>query len=297
MAGQPLQRSSRRRACCGCGSRSASGRPGRFLARSRRVTSAGEPGRERPAGQAEHPRRVRREERHELRQLDEPGPDEPVEAQRAPPSPARRCRTPPGRTRPSCRRTVCGAWSVAMQSIVPSRSPSSTAARSASRAQRRVHLGVGVVARLAHGLVGQEQVVRRGLGGDPHAAGLAAAHRVHRGGGREVGDVDAAAGELGQQHVALDHDRLAARPAAPRRPSSVATGPSFMHAFSASVGSSQWSISARSKACAYSRARRIMRALATGLPSSENATQPASCRSPYSASSSPLWPRVMAPIG
>ena len=28
--------------------------------------------------------------------------------------------------------TVCGAWSVAMQSIVPSRSPSSTASRSDS---------------------------------------------------------------------------------------------------------------------------------------------------------------------
>ena len=84
---------------------------------------------------------------------------------------------------------------------------------------------------------------------------------------------------------------------APRSPSSVATGPSFMHAFSASVGSSQWSISTRPKVRAYSSARRIMRALATGLPSSENATQPASCRSPNSASSSPFWPRVMAPIG
>ena len=92
---------------------------------------------------------------------------------------------------------------------------------------------------------------------------------------------------------------MMASPAAgwPRRPSTVETGPSFMQAFSARVGSSQWSMTARSKAFAYSRARRMTRALATGRPSSETATQPASLRSPYSASSSPFWPRVMAPIG
>ncbi len=92
---------------------------------------------------------------------------------------------------------------------------------------------------------------------------------------------------------------MMASPAAgwPRSPSTVETGPSFMHAFSARVGSSQWSMIARSKAFAYSSARRITRALATGLPSSENATQPASFKSPYSESSSPICPRVMAPIG
>jgi hypothetical protein len=41
----------------------------------------------------------------------------------------------------------------------------------------------------------------------------------------------------------------------------------------------------------------MTRALATGRPSSENATQPASRRSPNSAISSPFWPRVIAPIG
>ena len=63
------------------------------------------------------------------------------------------------------------------------------------------------------------------------------------------------------------------------------------------MGSSQWSMTGRSKACAYSSARRIIRALATGRPSSETATQPASRRSPYSARSSPREPRVMAPMG
>ena len=84
---------------------------------------------------------------------------------------------------------------------------------------------------------------------------------------------------------------------APRSPSFVETAPSFMQACSASVGSSQWSITTRPKPRAYSSARRITRALATGLPSSDTATQPASCRSPYSASSTPCWPRVIAPIG
>jgi hypothetical protein len=83
----------------------------------------------------------------------------------------------------------------------------------------------------------------------------------------------------------------------PRTPSSVATVPSFIEAFSWSVGSSQWSMSTAPKAFAYSRARRITRALATGRPSSEKATQPASRRSPSSAISSPFWPRVIAPIG
>ena len=42
---------------------------------------------------------------------------------------------------------------------------------------------------------------------------------------------------------------------------------------------------------------RISLLLATGRPSSETATQPASRRSPYSDRSSPFEPRVMAPIG
>ena len=44
-------------------------------------------------------------------------------------------------------------------------------------AQGRVHLGGGVVLAVLHQLVGQQQVVRRRLGGDAHAAGLAPAGR------------------------------------------------------------------------------------------------------------------------
>ena len=58
---------------------------------------------------------------------------------------------------------ACGAWSVAIASSVPSASPARQASRSSARAQRRRHLGVGVVAE--RGLVGERQVVRRHLGG------------------------------------------------------------------------------------------------------------------------------------
>ena len=61
---------------------------------------------------------------------------------------------------------VCGAWSVAMQSMVPSRSAVEQRRAVRLRAQRRVHLGVGVVAASADRLVGQRQVVRRHLAGD-----------------------------------------------------------------------------------------------------------------------------------
>jgi hypothetical protein len=94
-------------------------------------------------------------------------------------------------------------------------------------AQRRVHLGRGVVLGVPHGLVREQQVVRRGLGRHPHPARLAAAHRVHGARGRDVRDVDLAARELRQQHVPLDHHGLGrARPAA--QPQQRGHGP-FVH--------------------------------------------------------------------
>jgi hypothetical protein len=48
---------------------------------------------------------------------------------------------------------------------------------------------------------------------------------------------------------------------------------------------------------AYSSARRIRSAVATGRPSSVNATHPAAFCSPSSASCSPFDPRDTAPIG
>ena len=73
------------------------------------------------------------------------------------------------------------------------------------RAQRRVHLGVGVVE--ADVLVGEQEVVRRHLAGDAQAVAAGLAHGGQRRGGRGVGhvQVDAGVAQLGDQaDVALD---------------------------------------------------------------------------------------------
>src|SRR5713101_4587332 len=76
----------------------------------------------------------------------------------------------------------------------------------ALRPERRRHLGVRVV--LAHGVVGQHEVVRRHLGRDAHAARLALANQADGAGRRDVGDVNVRARQLGQQDVARHHDVL-----------------------------------------------------------------------------------------
>ena len=102
-----------------------------------------------------------------------------------------------------------GEWSVAMQSIVPSRKPSSSARRVGRRAQRRIGARVGVVRLDAvTRRVGQHQVVRRDLGGDAHAARLGAAHLLDRAGGAQVRQVQSAAGQARQRQVARDGDLL-----------------------------------------------------------------------------------------
>ena len=101
----------------------------------------------------------------------------------------------------------CGAWSVAMHSIVPSRRPSISAWRSASRAQRRVHLEA-VRVEAADLLVGEAEVVRAGLGADLHPGGLGGADDLDRLGGGEVLDVDAGVLVGGEGGVAGDHRRL-----------------------------------------------------------------------------------------
>ena len=63
------------------------------------------------------------------------------------------------RTRPPSRTSACGAWSVAMQSMVPSASASRSASTSRLPRSGGAILVVGVVA--AHRLVGEQQVVRR----------------------------------------------------------------------------------------------------------------------------------------
>ena len=90
-------------------------------------------------------------------------------------------------------------------SIVPSASAARSACDVLGAAQRRVHLEARVVAR--DEVLGEQQVVRRDLGGDVDAAGLRPADHLDRPGGRDVADVQAAADVLGEQHVAGD-DRL-----------------------------------------------------------------------------------------
>jgi hypothetical protein len=74
-------------------------------------------------------------------------------------------------------------------------------------AQRRVHLHARVQA--ADRVLGEDQVVRRGLAGDLHAALLGRRDDLHRLGAGQVLDVDAPALVAGQRAVARDHGRLA----------------------------------------------------------------------------------------
>ena len=74
------------------------------------------------------------------------------------------------------------------------------------RAQRRVHLGVGVVA--VHRLVGELPVVRAGLGGDGDALGLGHADQLHGAGAGDMQEMHAPAGERGDLDVAGHHRAL-----------------------------------------------------------------------------------------
>ncbi len=72
---------------------------------------------------------------------------------------------------------ACGAWSVAMASTVPSAS-ATTIASVRRRAQRRIHLKVGVV--FADVLVDQREVVRRDFARHSRPRPLATPHRLER---------------------------------------------------------------------------------------------------------------------
>ena len=109
------------------GARSSPRRRGR-----RAVTSAGLPVLQRAAGEAQDARRAGGEQLDQPRQGDDAGVDEAVEAEARGWSPGPGCRTGRGRTPRPSRPRWCGAWSLAMQSTVPSARPSTSAARSRS---------------------------------------------------------------------------------------------------------------------------------------------------------------------
>ena len=81
----------------------------------------------------------------------------------------------------------CGAWSVAMASMVPSARPRLDRLDVGVGPQRRVHLEDRVEGR-ARG-VGEREVVRRGLRGDGQPARLGGAHELDRPGRRQVEEV------------------------------------------------------------------------------------------------------------
>ena len=90
-----------------------------------------------------------------------------------------------------------------MAVTAPAAMPSTKAARSRNRAQRRLHLVVAVIGR--HVFVGQREVVRRGFAGDREAMPARVVHHGHRVARRDVGHVVARSGQLGQHQVAGHH--------------------------------------------------------------------------------------------
>lgn len=110
--------------------------------------------------------------------------------------------------------------------------------------------------------------------------------------------MDAGADVLGEQDIPGDDRFFGHRGPAPS-PSSAETMPSFIWAPSVSRGSCACWATTPPKAFTYSRARRMITASSTHLPSSEKTVTPAadSCMAPNSASFLPSRPTVTAPMG
>ena len=191
--------------------------------------------------------------------------------------------------------TACGAWSVAIASIVPSASPSA-----APRDPRRVRSGgctLRFVSYVDQVLVGEHEVVRRDLGGHPHALGLRAADaapptaRVDRWHRCSRPPVSAR-----EREVARDDDLLGLG-GPPREAQRAECSPSCICPPSDERGvlGVLGDHDLAGNALAY-RARCAASApSARTVPSSVNIRTPASTISPISASASPASPCVIAP--
>ena len=106
----------------------------------------------------------------------------------------------------------CGAWSVAIRSIVPSRERGPQRLLVARLAHRRIDADDAAEARVVVGR--QHQIMRAGLAGDVDAARLGFAQRAQLLGRRDVQDVDARAGPFGEDRGAahrLDRDHRGPR--------------------------------------------------------------------------------------
>ena len=187
---RPSHRRAQRRACSCSSSAGAPGRSSSAPSGSTSTRSARAPSRMRGAVEPDDARRRGGE------RVDEARERERALARRARAGAARTARgrssrAPPRRARSPSRATPWGAWSVAMQSMVPSASARAQRLDVLGLAQRRVHLAGGVVAEQR--LVGEQEVVRRHLGGDGDAARLRLAQDAHRAQRRDVRDVVAGA--------------------------------------------------------------------------------------------------------
>ena len=149
------------------------------------------------------------------------------------------------RPRPSRRRARSGTWSVATRSSEPSARPAHSASRSAGGPERRRDDVAGARDRvgLVVALLGQDQVVRAGLGRDPDAGRLGAADLVERRRRREVDDVDRRVGRPGERERPRRRDRLDVRWSRSQRGSAARrhhAASAAATAASSSTGSSQW---------------------------------------------------------
>ena len=102
---------------------------------------------------------------------------------------------------------ACGAWSVAMASIVPSTSAATIASTIGYRAQWGIHLEVRVV--LPDVLIDQHEVVRRHFAGHASLGALATAHSLQCIGGRDMRHMQPRfMNLLRERDVAIDHRGL-----------------------------------------------------------------------------------------
>ena len=163
---------------------------------------------------------------------------------------------------------ACGAWSVATASMVPSAEPAQHGGHVGVGAQRRVDLEDRVVARDRG--VGEQQVVRRHLGGHRQPLGLGPPHQLDRAGRRQVQEVHRAprsAGPApGRGPPSPPRRRPGCRAARAGSTTRLVHGPAGGQARrprSAGPGSTP-------RPPAYSRARRISAPSCTPAPSSVN---------------------------
>ena len=179
----------------------------------------------------------------------------------------------------------CGAWSVAMASMVPETRPSVTASTSP-----QPRSGGFILKLESYGWISTSASAKWcGVASRAHrqAPALGKGHHRHRVPGRYVRHMVAGARSVRRAGCRAPPSRLPRPTECRTARASADSKPSCMDPPALRFRSSQWLMTGRSNAFAYSIARRITRAFITGMPSSETATTPAAFMAPIDASSSP----------